>query len=84
MYNIFGTGRDIKKYLHRTVDPGRFFIYSDFPISILYTLYKKCTFVVGSSRAREYGMQQAYNLKFSPSINNITIMLFIILRVDYV
>ena len=22
MYNIFGTGKDIKKYLHRTVDPS--------------------------------------------------------------
>ena len=23
MYNIFGTGRDIKKHLHRTVDPSK-------------------------------------------------------------
>ena len=46
MYDIFGTGRDIKKYLHRTVDPDRLFMYSDFPISIICTLYKKCTFEV--------------------------------------
>ena len=39
MYNIFGTGRDIKKYLHRTVDPSKLFMYSDFPISMLCTLY---------------------------------------------
>ena len=39
MYNIFGTGRGIKKYLHRTVDPSKLFMYSDFPISMLCSLY---------------------------------------------
>ena len=39
MYNISGTGGDIKKYLYRTVDPSKLFMYSDFPISILCTLY---------------------------------------------
>ena len=28
MYNIFGTGRGIKKYLHRTVDPSKLFMYN--------------------------------------------------------
>ena len=45
MYDIFGTGRDIKKYLHRIVYP------SDFPISISCTLNKRCTFPAGSSHA---------------------------------
>ena len=39
MYNIFGTGRDIKNYFHRNVDPSKLFMYSDFPISMLCTLY---------------------------------------------
>ena len=39
MYNTFETGRDIKKYLHRTVDLNKLFMYSNFPISMLCTLY---------------------------------------------
>ena len=38
MYNIFGTGR-YQKYLHRTVDPSKLYMYSDFPFSMLSTLY---------------------------------------------
>ena len=29
MYDIFRTGQSIKKYLNRTVDSGRLFMYSD-------------------------------------------------------